>query len=119
MAPRRAAKSVASAVPQPKSICWCEGTASALTGRIRPWKPTTKRTRAAKAMARPTLVLVVRCLSISACSGALPAAAPPRRVAAGHRAEPAAADDHDLVDGLGGLREHVARDEHRAPLLRE
>ena len=33
--------------------------------------------------------------------------------------QPAAMDDHDLVDGLSNLREDVARDEDRAPLRRE
>ena len=44
------------------------------------------------------------------------------RLDLGHRRlpdEPAAMDDHDLVDGLRDLREDVARDQDRPPLARE
>ena len=44
------------------------------------------------------------------------------RLDVGHRRlphEPAAMDDHDLVDGLRDLGEHVARDEDRPALARE
>ena len=33
--------------------------------------------------------------------------------------QPAVVDDHDLVDGLGDLREHVAGEQHGAPLGRQ